>query len=218
MGFCSHASLLLYFSLELHDPWQPKGSSEKITFQRLPFSSLSLAVKVQVSPEFQDALFWVPLGFSHLPRFYETPNISIGLVVPLMSLYFWVFLLLQRKPPRDWKLQKKESHLMRQTFKLYPHTPFFKHLITLGASALFYLSGKKISLVDQGVPVSLLSLQRSAEPWGPGNCCVFLGPRNVALLLPKLPRCSGMWRRQRHWLHMDRSRTLQFLTQHSCIL
>lgn len=58
---------------------------------------------------------------------------------------------------------------MRQTVKLHPHTPFLKNLITFGASALFYLSGKKISLVDQEGPVSLLSLKGLAEQLAPGN-------------------------------------------------
>lgn len=104
---------------------------------------------------------------------------------------------------------------MRETFKLYPHTPFLENLITFGASTLFYLSGKEISLVDQAVPVSLLTLKRPAEQLAQETCCVFTGPRNAALLLPKLPSCLGTRRRQ---IHVGQSRTLQFLTQHSCIL
>lgn len=99
MGFCSRASLFPSYSIELFDPWQPKGSSEKISFQRLPFSNYHC--EVQVSPEFQDALFWVPLGFPHLPRFYETPDIEIGLVVPLMSLYFGGFPSIAKKTPQE---------------------------------------------------------------------------------------------------------------------
>lgn len=81
-------SLYLCFSflpyiIESHDPWRPKDSSEKITFQSLDFFNLSLAVKVQVSPVSQGTSFWAPLGSSHLFRFYETSNVGIGLVVLL---------------------------------------------------------------------------------------------------------------------------------------
>lgn len=130
--FCSRASLFLPYSIALYDPWQPKGSSEKITFQGLPFSSLSLAVQVQVSPEFQDALFWVPLGFSHLPRFYKTSNIAIGLVVPLTNLYFWVFLLFQKKKqktknPNRLETEKEGISLNETDFQTLPtHTIFGK--------------------------------------------------------------------------------------------
>lgn len=125
MGFCSHASLLLYFSLELHDPWQPKGSSEKITFQRLPFSSLSLAVKVQVSPEFQDALFWVPLGFSHLPRFYETPNISIWVGSSSYESVFLGFPPIAKKAPKRLETAKEGISLNETDFQTLPtHTIF----------------------------------------------------------------------------------------------
>lgn len=58
---------------------------------------------------------------------------------------------------------------MRQTCKLYTHTLFLKNMITFGVSTSFYLSGKKISLVDQEFPVSLLSLKRPAEPFALGN-------------------------------------------------
>lgn len=168
MGFCSRASLFLSYSIELFAPWQPKGSSEKISFQRLPFSSYHCE----------------SAGFTRIPRCIILG--ALGISPPSQILWnsrhwnwvgsssyesvFWGFsFYCKESPPRDWKLKKKESHWMRQTVKLHPHTPFFKNLITFGASTLFYLSGKKISLVDQEGPVSLLSLKGLAEQLAPGN-------------------------------------------------
>lgn len=152
--------MLLYFStspfncLILGSPEVPQRKSHS---RDCHFSSLSLAVKVQVSPEFQDALVCVPLGFSHLPRFYKTPNIGIGLVVPLMSLYLWGFPSIAKKASKRLETEKEGLSLNETDFQTLPtHTIFFffKHWITLGASALSYLSGKKISLGDQGASIT----------------------------------------------------------------
>lgn len=77
--------LVLPHSTELHDLWQPKDSSEKITLQRLDSSSLSPAVEVWISPVSQGASFWVPWGFACLLRVDETANIGIELVVLLLT-------------------------------------------------------------------------------------------------------------------------------------
>ena len=103
MEFCSCASFFLPWSVELHDPWQPKDSSEKIALQRLKFSSLSLVVKEQVSPE----LCWAPLGFptSQIVRNCKCWKWAGGSALSLCS---WVFLLSQRQPPRAGKLKEKD--------------------------------------------------------------------------------------------------------------
>lgn len=220
MGCCVCTSFFFHTALNCMILGGPKIFQRKLHSKDWTFLAYHWLLKYMFHQYSKAHHFGCPWDFPIFPDFMKLQTLELDwrFIFWLSTLRFSFCLECSPQEMRKWK--NKESNFMRQTSKLYTHTPFFFYMIvTFEASTLFCLSRRKISLVDQELPVSLLSLKRPAEHFAAGNlrACskvlellTFYCPNCQVIKKCGAMRCIGSI--------STRAGPPNFFTQHSCIL